>query len=120
MKTYLEKLHSQKKEKKLISAFKQVFPNARIFFNYDNPFYDELILCKDINDGVVSRIYHLHDYDCIATNDCVNLNYRSAIEFSDKIVKKTYVSFMSANYKDYKNDYLKELNNKTNEELGIL
>lgn len=120
MKTYLEKLYSQKKEKKFISALKQVFPNAAICLNFDNPFYDELILRKDSRNDAVYRIYHITDYDCKATNDFVNVDYRSAIEFSDAKVKEIYVSFMKANYKDYENDYLQQSENQTKEELCIL
>lgn len=115
---YIEELWKNNNNKNLIKIIKKEYPNTDVHLNYISPFYSELILNKDVSDGRVVRIYRLYDYDCITPNEFANLDYRSAIYFSDEKIKRIYITFMNNNFKDYKDNYLKNISNKALEDLG--
>ena len=104
---------------KMDKALKKAYPNTDVYLNNTSPFYAELILNKEISDGRVVRIYRLYEYDCKTSNEFGNLDYRSAIYFSDEKVKRTYITFMNNNFEDYKEKYLVQTNKNALEDLGI-
>lgn len=118
MNTFIQRLHLEKKERGLVKALKNAFPNADIQYLYQNNFYGELVLRKLEDESVVVRVYHLTNYDCELVNDFANLDYRSALEFSDKKVKKAYISYMNRTFSDYKQEYLKNTQKQALEDLG--
>lgn len=115
---YIEELWKDNNNKKLINAIKKAYPNTDVYLNYISPFYSELVLNKDVTDGRVVRIYRLYDYDCITPNEFANLDYRSAIYFSDEKIKRIYITFMNNNFEGYKDNYLNNVSNKALENLG--
>ena len=119
MQTYIEKLWQNNNDKKLIKALKKAYPSTDVYLNNTSPFYAELILNKNVTDGRVVRIYRLYEYDCKTTNEFANLDYRSAIYFSDEKVRRTYITFMNNNFDDYKEKYLAKTNENALEDLGI-
>ena len=112
MKTYLDRLSSEHHEKDLLRAFENELLNVEVFYECDNPFCGELILRKEVNSGVVVRIYNLTNYDCEPKNHYANLDDRSVQSFSDEKVKKIYITFMIRTFMDYKGNYLKETNSQ--------
>lgn len=118
MKTYIQRLNDEHKERSLIRAFQNEFPNVEVQYIYQNNFYGELVLKIHEEDNVVERVYHLTDYTCDVINDMAKLNTGSACEFSDGRVKKIYVTFMNRNFSDYREDYFKNINKQVHKDLG--
>ncbi len=117
MKTYIEKLNKENKEKELARAFKNEFLNIKVQYTYENCFYGELILRREFEDDVVLRVYHLTDFTCNVVN-AANLDYRSALEFSDSKVRKIYISFMNKTFPNYRDDYLNATCEQAKRDLG--
>jgi len=108
--TYIHKLHKEKLENHLKRKIATSFPNYEVFYEYVNPFSSELTLKKNIEGDLISRIYCLTDFDCYLSRDMANNAPKSESEFCDvdEKVKKAYITSMASLFRDYKEEYLKE------------
>ena len=116
--TYIERLNRKNRGYQLINTFENELINVEVQYTYENCFYGRLVLRKKLEDDVVVRVYHLTDFTCDPINDPANLDYRSALEFSDSKVRKIYITFMNRTFSDYKEAYLNETNFQARKNLG--
>ena len=102
LKSYIERLHLEDKEKKLVEVFEKLYPNVKIFYTYKNSAIAELRFRKEFCNGIAWRIFKLTDFNCVLTQDFANFDYRSDSICLEEMVKDTYIKFMSQNFSDYK------------------